>query len=103
MNIRTTASCLGMFVCSSLLIKSLYESNWELLTVSIFSLTLAIYLYILNKRYSQECKTDSRTIDDYYVRRQFEEQDEYYVKHQFEDREDEGVSRYNCVSVRHED
>lgn len=89
MNVRTTASCLSMFVCSSLLIKSLYESNWELLTVSIFSLTLAIYLYILNKRYSQEYKTDSKTIDDYYSNHQYNvHSNDYYVRRRFENTED---------------
>ena len=89
MNVRTTASCLSMFVCSSLLIKSLYESNWELLTVSIFSLTLVIYLYILNKRYSQEYKTDSKTIDDYYSNHQYNvHSNDYYVRRQFENTED---------------
>lgn len=89
MNVRTTASCLSMFVCSSLLIKSLYESNWELLTVSIFSLTLAIYLYILNKRYSQEYKTDSKTIDDYYSNHQYNvHSNDYYVRRRFENSED---------------
>lgn len=89
MNVRTTASCLSMFVCSSLLIKSLYESNCELLTVSIFSLTLAIYLYILNKRYSQEYKTDSKTIDDYYSNHQYNvHSNDYYVRRRFENTED---------------
>ena len=89
MNVRATASCLSMFVCSSLLIKSLYESNWELLTVSIFSLTLVIYLYILNKRYSQEYKTDSKTIDDYYSNHQYNvHSNDYYVRRQFENTED---------------
>ena len=89
MNVRTTVSCLSMFVCSSLLIKSLYESNWELLTVSIFSLTLAIYLYILNKRYSQEYKPDSKTIDDYYSNHQYNvHSNDYYVRRRFENTED---------------
>jgi hypothetical protein len=89
MNIRTTASCLSMFVCSSLLIKSLYESNWELLTVSIFSLTLAIYLYVLNKRHTQEYKADSTMIDDYHSNHNYNNHsNSYYVNRKFDNTED---------------
>lgn len=103
MNIRTTVSCLSMFVCSSLLIKSLYIKDWKLCTVAVFSLILSVYFFILNKRYLKEIKSDTSLIDEYNVRYQIKEQDDYFVKRQFEDTEDEGVSRFNCVSVRYED